>query len=171
MPNNTDDVVARVSSVRPYETTAAATPDNRAGFQVWDFAPGSTEFAYADGRMRGWDDSTSIKVRFAWFASTAVADDVRWEVAFWRLADGGDDVDAGWNGAAPQGILSTAPGTCGDPKYVEIEFASGEINGVLNGELFRIRIYRDHDYTENGNEDDMAGDAELIADSFEIVAA
>lgn len=169
MANNTGDVVARISSVRPYGTTAGATPDNRAQIQVWDFAPAVTEFAYLGLRMRGWDESTSVKVRFGWFASTTAGtgQEVRWEFAFWRLAADGDDVDAGWNGAAEQGVSSLAPAVCGDPQYGEITFTAAQVNGILNGELGRGRIFRDHDHAD----DDMAGDAELIADSFEIVAA
>lgn len=169
MANSSGDVVAKITSIRPYGTTAGATPDNRAGFQVWDFDATTTEYAYADGRMRGWDGSTSIVLRFGWIASTTAGtgEEVRWEVGFWRLADEGDDVDGGWSGATEQGVSSAAPATCGQIQYAEITFTSAQIDSIANGELFRLRIFRDHDHAD----DDMAGDAELKADSFELVAA
>ena len=169
MANSAGDVIASLSAVRPFGAAGAATPDNRATFQVWDFAPASTEFAFLGGRMRGWDDSSDFLVRFIWTASTAVAGDgtqTRWEIAFWLLDDDGDDIDAGWNGAASQGVSVTPPAVCGDPCYTEIPFTAAQINGITNGKAFRIMVHRDHDHAD----DDMAGDAELWADSFEIIA-
>lgn len=169
MANSTDDVVAHISTVRPYGSSAGATPDSRADIQVWDFDDDTTEYAYLDGRMRNWDGSTSVQVRFAWTASTDnnSAHQVRWVIEFWHLADGGDDVDSGWAGSGEQGVSSNVAATCGDPIYAEIEFSSAQMDSVADGDLFRLRIYR---YTSH-EDDDCSGDAEVWADSFEIVAA
>lgn len=165
MANSTDDVLAFLSAVRPYGATLGATPDSRAGFQVWDFDTVQDEFAYIDGILQGWDGTTNLKLKFSWISSTATAGNVQWEAAFWLLDDEDVDVDGGWAGAASQGVSSDAPGTCGQLQYTEIEFTAAQIDGITNGKEFRILIQRDV------SEDNMAGDAELRADSFRLLAA
>jgi hypothetical protein len=169
MANSNNDVVAHLGAVKPYGTSAAATPDSRSslGIKLWDFIDsGGGTYIFIPGRMRGWDGSADIKLRFVWTASTATGNDVSWKIAFMRLNDGGPDIDSGWAGAAEQEVVSTAPGTCGDPKYEEKIFTAAEINGIQEGEAFRIRMRRD----PSDADESMTGDAELWDGYFELLA-
>ena len=165
MANSNNDVVAHVTQIVPYNQRDGATPDRSSGFLVWDFDSSTDEYLYIDCRMRGWDGSSDIKVRFPWMSTSATSGKVEWEIAFWRLADAGDDVDSGWAGATPQAVIDDAVSPSGDFIYAEKVFTSGQIDGTQEGECFRLRFMRDVSTTSN-----MSGDAELLAHLIEILA-
>lgn len=158
-----NDILAAGLEASP-PATAYATLDYRAGgstpaesFPVWDFDASATEYLDLVGVMSPRYSGAALKVRLPWTATSATTGGVRWEGSFRRL-DTAEDVDTSLSYTF-QGATATAPGTNGFPLYTEVAFSAAQIDGVLAGEMFVLRIRRKHD--DAG--DTMTGDAELWA--------
>lgn len=160
----TGDVVAVVTGVIPYTTTATATPDKRNMIPVWDFDAASDEYVYFIVRFETWDGTTDVTAKYLWTASTATSGDVDWEIAFGRC--NGVDIDSLSFTAAQTGT-STANGTCGIPTEYTDNFTKAQIHASLvDGDVCVMRIMRD----ANDAADTMTGDAELWGRTVVIVS-
>jgi hypothetical protein len=166
MANETDDPIANIMGTKPYGTTGGATPDSRSGFLVWDFDPTTQEYLLGDGKMRGWDGSTSVVVHGACMFSSATSGSARIGVAFRRCDDEGEDADTSHSWSY-QEVTIDAPSTNGQWQYWAITFTSAQIDGITEGDGFEFCVTR---ITDHGD-DDAAGDMEFDPTKFEILAA
>ncbi len=90
------------------------------------------------------------------FISTTATGGVRCDVSFDRINDGAD-VDTG-SFAAVQSASQTILNTAGNLNEVTVALTTGQIDGIVKGDAFRMRITRDHDHAD----DDMSADMELV---------
>jgi hypothetical protein len=139
-------------------TANFATLDTRNSILVLDFDASTDESAIFVGIIpEAADFTTGISVRIHWMATSATSGAVIWESSFERS---NTDLDAD-SFATAEFASGTANGTSGIITVTTINHDAGDIDGLAEGELFRLKISRDANGT-NGT-DDAAGDAELIA--------
>lgn len=123
---------------------------------VLDFDADTDESAvFVNSIPEAADFTTGITVRLHWTATSATSGDCVWAVAFERM---NTDLDSDSFATAVSGT-STTNGTSGIITTTSINFTGSEIDGLVAGDPFRVRVTRDAD---NGS-DTMAGDAELIS--------
>lgn len=136
-----------------------ATLDTRNGHLVLDFDAGTDESAIFKAVLPRNYAGGGITAYLHWAASSATSGDVIWNVAFERIGEGQQDIDADGFASAQAGT-ATAPGTSGNVDIQAITFTNGaQMDSVAVGELFRLKVTRDADNAS----DTMTGDAELIA--------
>lgn len=139
-----------------------ATRDNRNGHPVLDFDADQTEAAiFSDVLVEHYAGTTGITVylHVSWSSDTNAAHKTRWEVSLERIGDGQQDVDSD-SFAASQGVSQNVVANSGDVDITSIAFTDGaQMDSIAVGELYRIRVQRDHDHAD----DDATGDAELHA--------
>ena len=137
-------------------STAFATLDTRNSIAVLDFDDGATNEAtiFCGVIPEAADLSAGLIVSIRWMATSATTGVVRWGV---QLERGNTDLDADSFDTAVEANTTTS-GTAGIPTVTEITTTS--LDGLIAGDLFRLRVYRDSSDTAN---DTMTGDAELIA--------
>jgi len=140
-------------------TTNAATIDLRNQHPLLDFDAATDEDAiFGSVLPRNYVGTTRVTVTLVWLASTAIAGDVVWNVAWERHQDDAFDLDAD-GFAAIQAVTDTCANVSGEPSYCTRAFTDGaQMDSVAVGESFRLKVTRDAD---NGS-DTMAGDAELL---------
>jgi hypothetical protein len=136
-------------------TTNYATLDLRNGIPVIDFDAAvaeATSFCAVLPRHYG---GGGITARIAWMATTAVSGQVQWSVAIERH-DPTTDLDADSFASAVSSALATTSATSGAPIYTEVALTNAQIDGLLAGEHFRVKLSR---LVAGG----MAGDAEVLS--------
>lgn len=139
-------------------SAAYATLDTRNGHPCLDFDAGVTEFAIFTGILPRHYGGGGVTVTLIWAATSATAEQARWDVEFEALAENAQDIDSD-GFAAAQSVTDTTDGQTGELNYVEVPFTDGaQMDSVAAGQAFRLRVSRDHDHAD----DDMTGDAELI---------
>ncbi len=93
-----------------------------------------------------------ITLTLIWCADTATSGNVVWTAAFER-DNGGSSITSD-SFATAQSATEAVPGTSKTLVYTTITFANGDIDGLLAGEAFRLKITRDADHasdTATGN--------------------
>jgi hypothetical protein len=100
----------------------------------------------------------AITVDTFWSFTSAVANNLRVQIAFERINESGLDI-TGDSFAAFKSVGGVAPGISGQIIKLSINFDPSEIDGLLVGEMFRIKIRRDADGTSGT--DDIPTEAEL----------
>lgn len=137
--------------------SAYATPDVRNSILVLDFDAATDESAVFAGVMPRNYAAGGLTVTLHVMHSTATSGTSRWQAQFERMNTGQDsDSFATANSAA-----CTANGTSGIISTATITFTDGaQIDGLLAGEPFRLKVTRDADGTTGI--DDATGDAELV---------
>ncbi len=139
-------------------SSAFATLDTRNSHPVLDFDPSTDEEAVFGGIMPRHYAGGGVTVMLVWMTSTAVGgEQVRWEAQFERHQDDAFDLD-GDGFAAVQGVTADVPTVAGEVSYDDIAFTNAQIDGLLVGESFRLKVRRDVDLAA----DDAPGDAELL---------
>jgi hypothetical protein len=142
--------------------TAFATLDTRNSIAVLDFDAATDEASIFSGVIPDYANLASgLKIRLAWMATTATSGNVRWGVQLMRC---NTDLDADSFDTATL-VTSAANGTSGIVTIAELTATA--LDGLVVGDTFRIKIYRDADDATN---DTMTGDAELIAVEVQQVA-
>jgi len=132
-----------------------ATIDTRNGHPVLDFDTATQEIAiFSDAVPDAYDDASGFTVDLHWSATSAVTGTIGWDVAFEKVD--GQDLDADSFATAKTVTATTVPATSGEVKVTSVAFAHNEIDGLVSGDAYRIRIRRD---VANDN---AAGDAELV---------
>jgi len=134
-----------------------ATLDTRNGITVLDFDDShpTGEVAIFVGVIPNDAILTSgITVRIVWTAA-ATDGNCSWGVQWMRC---NTDIDGDSFDVATKGIAATNV-TSGIPNVTTITCASSAIDGLLAGETYRLKIYRDTGDVVN---DTMVGDAELL---------
>lgn len=99
-----------------------------------------------------------VTVYLHWAAATAVTGNCIWDVAWERIGEGIQDIDAD-NFSAVQSVTAAAPATSGLVDIAAVTFTNGaQMGSVAVGEMFRLRVSRD----ANNASDTMAGLAQLL---------
>ena len=133
-----------------------ATLDLRNAHPVLDFDATTNESAvFSDVMPRNYAGS-GVTVYIHYAMSSAEADTVDWDIAFERIGDQQQDLDADGFAAVNSVDNTTVPGTSGLVDIVNVTFTDGaDMDSVAVGEGFRLKVTRD------ATNDDAAGDAEL----------
>jgi hypothetical protein len=135
-----------------------ATFDIRNGHPTLDFDDTVQEAAVFTSVLPRHYASGGITVYLHWAATSATTGTVGWDVAFERVGDGQQDIDADGFATAQTVTAATAPATSGNVKITNVAFPDGaNIDSLAVGESFRLRVRRD---VAN---DTAVGDAELVA--------
>jgi hypothetical protein len=135
-----------------------ATLDYRNGHPVLDFDPTTQEAAIFSGVLPRNYAGGGITVYLHFAASSATSGTGGWDVAFERIGDGQQDIDADGFASAQTVTAVTVPGTSGHVKIASVAIANGaNLDSLAVGEAFRLRVRRD---VAN---DTAAGDLELVA--------
>ena len=138
----------------------AATPDVRNSVPVLDFDATVNEVAMFQGLMPREYDGGGLTFTLK-LASTVTTGDMSFKFFLKRIADDADDIDV-INFAAPQvNAAMDAPAASGNVKDYTRDFTDGsQMDSIAVGEMFFLLIMRD---AQDSTNDDMAGDAELVA--------
>lgn len=135
--------------------TAFATLDTRNSDANLDFDDATVESTvWREIINEGAVLTSGILCRIHWRSTTATTGNVRWRVEFER---GNTDIDADSFDTATEGT-SAANGTSGISTTAEITCTT--IDSIVAGDAFRVRVSR---VGNDGTNDTMSGDAELIA--------
>lgn len=145
-------------------SSSYATLDTRNSILVLDFDDSSTEYAVFSSVVPDASNMASgLLVTINCMATTATSGNCLWQVEF---KDMDDDLDSITWGTAVTGT-STANATNGTPSVAAITLTSAQIDGLVAGDFFLLRVAR-----VGGNAaDTMTGDAELINVEVETVIA
>lgn len=142
-----------------------ASGDSLLQFRPQDNEPPATNYALQDKRNQhpilvyddtsNWDGVftgimpqhyagiTGITVYIHW-SHVAIVNDVDWDVAFERIGDQQQDMDADGFAAANSVDNNTVPGNSGDVDIVSVAFTDGaDMDSIAVGELFRMKVTRD----------------------------
>ena len=131
-----------------------ATADTRNSIPVLDFDASADESAVFSGVLPSRYAGGALTVKVFFMATSATTGSVRWDAAFERM-NTDEDADSF---ASAQSATTATSGTSGIITGSSISLTAAQIDGLLAGEPFRLKITRDQDHAG----DDMAGDAELV---------
>jgi len=135
-----------------------ATLDMRNLHPCLDFDDTTDESAVFTGLMPRNYDGGGVTVYLHYAMSSATSGDVDWDVAFERIGDQQQDVDADSFAAVNSVDDTTVPSTSGNVDVVSVAFTDGaDMDSVAAGELFRLKV------TRGAASDTATGDAELYA--------
>ena len=138
--------------------TAYATLDTRNGHNCLDFDATTQEIAIFRGVLPRNYAGGGITVYVHWAATSATTGTIGWDVAFERIGDGQQDVDADSFATAQTITAATVPGTSGLVDITNVAVTDGaNIDSIAVGEMFRLRLRRDV------ATDTATGDAEVFA--------
>jgi hypothetical protein len=137
-----------------------ATLDTRNGHLVLDFDASADEAAIFSGIMPRHYAGGGVTVYLHLSASGITTGNYIFDVAWERVGDGSQDVDSDGFAAAQSLAATAVPGTDGHVDIVSVAFTDGaQMDGVLAGEKFRLKVTRDADNAS----DTAAADIELHA--------
>ena len=141
--------------------TIYATLDTRNGHPVLDFDGSADEEAVFSGVLPAHYGGGGLTIETFWALTSATSGSLRVQAGIERIDLSGLDIDAD-SFAAFQSAGGTAPGTSGMVIKITVTMTSGaQMDGLLVGEVFRLKIRRDADGTSGT--DDITTDAELLA--------
>lgn len=140
-------------------TSNPAGPDARNGQPHLAFDAGTNEAAVFSDIMPPHYANGGVHVDIDWRATSATSGNVRWQVEFERQNSNGLDVDADSFATAVE-ATGAAPGASGQQQRTRVSLAHSEIDGLLAGERFRLRLTREANDATN---DTMTGDAEVVS--------
>ncbi len=143
------------TAVFPATAPAAATSRNEHPLIAYDDT--TDENVIFQGLMSRDYSAGSLMVDLNWIAASATTGNVKWNVAFERLAAGGQDLDADGFAAVQTGT-STTNGTSGVITKTSITFTQAQADAIAASDAFRLKVTRDAD--DGG--DTMVGDAQLL---------
>ena len=104
-----------------------------------------------------YSDATGVTVYIHYAMATAEADTIDWDVAFERIGDQQQDIDADGFAGVQSVDDNAVPGTSGLVDIVSIAFTKGaQMDSVVKGEGFRLKVTRD------AVNDDATGDAQIL---------
>jgi hypothetical protein len=146
--------------------TIYATPDVRNSHPVLDFDAATSEEAIFPGVFWEDYDGEDVTATVVWAASTATSGNCKWNVMFERLAENDLDIDSD-SFATAQTTTSAANATSGKLIHTVVTFTSSQIDGLVAGEAFRLKVARH----ASDAADTMTGDAELLRVVLRKVAA
>ncbi len=137
--------------------TNPATLDTRGDHPVLDFDDTTNEDALFSAVMPATYRRGGLSVSLHHAMSTATSGDVDWKVAFERIGDRRQDLDAAGFASAKTAADNPVPPNCGNVATVDLTFGDGaELDYIAPGDGFRVKITRD------AQNDTASGDAELL---------
>jgi hypothetical protein len=141
-------------------SAAFATIDTRNVHPVLDFDGSTDEEAVFTSMLPPNYAGGGLTVDTLWSFTTATTGSLRVQADIERINLSGLDVDSDSFTGSFQSAGGSAPGTSGQVIAVSVAFTSGgQMDSVVAGEMFRLKIRRDADGTSGT--DDIATDAEL----------
>jgi hypothetical protein len=142
-----------------FPATNYATFDTRNAHLCLDFDTATGETAYFSSVMpQNYSAATGVTVILHWAGTIAGTNTVGWLVAFERMGDGGTDIDADSFAADTTVTAEAADATTGILDVSSVAITAGaNMDSVVAGDLFRLRVTRD---VAN---DSLGDDAELYA--------
>lgn len=138
---------------------AFATSATRNAHPILEFDDTTDEEAVFGSVLARAYSGAGLTVGIVYLMATATTGTVRWEAAFERHEDDAVDLDAD-SFAAAQSVGDVVPNVAGEPGYCEIVFTAAQIDGLLRGESYRVKVRRDANGTTGT--DDATGDAQLM---------
>jgi hypothetical protein len=140
--------------------TSFATLDTRNSHPTLDFDGAADEEAVFTAIMPRNYGGGGITIISYWSFTSATSGSLRVQTSIERMDVSSLDIDAD-SFATANSAGGTAPGTSGQIIAVTTVHASGaEMDGLLAGEMFRLKIRRDADGTSGT--DDIVSDAECL---------
>jgi len=139
----------------PASSPAAATSRNE--HPIIAFDDSTDENIIFHGLISNDYSNAALTVHIDWVAATATTGDVKWDVQFERLADGGTDIDAD-SFATLQTSTDTTDGTSGIITRSSIAFTQVQADSIVAGDSFRLKVTRD----ANAAGDTLSGDAQIL---------
>lgn len=134
-----------------------ATLDTRNGHPCLDFDATTQETAIFTGILPRNYAGGGITVYLHWAATSATTGTIGWDVAFERIGNGSQDIDADGFATAQTVTAATVSATSGNVSITNVAVTDGaNIDSIAVGETFRLRVRRD---VAN---DTATGDAELL---------
>ena len=141
--------------------TIYATLDTRNGHPMLDFDGTADEEAVFSGVLPAHYGGGGLTIETFWAFTSAISGSLRVQAGIERIDLASLDIDADAF-AACESAGGTAPGISGQVIKVTVTMTSGaQMDGLLVGETFRLKIRRDADGTSGI--DDITTDAELLA--------
>lgn len=124
--------------------SAFVTLDTRNGHAVLDFDGAANESAVFKGIMPRHYSGGGITVYIHYSMTSAVSGDIDWDVAFERVSDSQQDIDADGFATALSIDNTIVPSTSGFVDIVSVAFTNGaQIDSIVAGEGFRLKVTRD----------------------------
>lgn len=133
-----------------------ATLDTRNGHNVLDFDTTTQETAIFSGVVPLNYGTSGFTVKVYSALTSATTGTLGWVAGFERIDAGTLDIDADSFAADQTGTAATVPGTSGVTMVHTISFSNAQIDGLVAGDAFRLKLRRD---VANDN---AAGDAEML---------
>ena len=133
-----------------------ATLDTRNGHNVLDFDTTTQETAIFSGVVPLNYGTSGFTVKVYSSLTSATTGTLGWVAGFERIDAGTLDIDADSFAADQTGTAATVPGTSGVTMVHTISFSNAQIDGLVAGDAFRLKLRRD---VANDN---AAGDAEML---------
>ena len=125
-------------------TTNGATFDTRNNIGCFDFDDTTAESLVFTGVLPRNYGGGGITVYVHFSATSATSGTGSWTVAFERIGDAQQDIDSDGFATGKTTAEVTVSATSGHVKPASVAFSNGaEIDGVLVGELFRLKVTRD----------------------------
>lgn len=137
-------------------TTSPMRFDVRNDQPVLDGGAGVDEAAMFSSVLPAHYAGGGFQVKVSYSMSTATANEVRLDAQVERIGDEFQDTDSDSFDNA-QSVTDTVPGTNGQAGVATIVMTNGEIDGLLVGEEFRLKITR----VGTHGDDDATGDIEI----------
>lgn len=132
------------------------TPDRRNLMPVLDFDATTQETVYFKGRLPSWYGGNGFDVAITSAMTSAVAGTVAWDIAFARLNDNNQDIDALAFDTATGTGGTTVNATSGKTVTQTATIAVADTDALAANEWFIVRVRRDV------ATDTATGDAELV---------
>lgn len=156
------NLVVVIHAITVPNATTGAPPGVRAGgstpaelFPGWDFDASTEEFLDFHCSLEGYT-AGGLSIIISWVAASATTGGVVWAAGI-RRHDSSDDLDASHSYSYIDAPTSSAPGTNGVVATVTLALTHSEIDGLVDGEDFVLRLKR----RVAAAGDDMTGDAKL----------
>ena len=131
---------------------------SRNSHPIISFADSGTPAALFSGIIPRHYANGGIVATVIWAAATSVTltHVVRWGVTFERQEEAGTDIDAD-SFATEKTVDDNPVGTSGALIYTTLSFTNSELDGIIAGEAFRLRVRR----LNSGVTSNMTGAAQL----------
>ena len=139
-----------------------ATLDTRNGHDVLDFDATTQEAAIFSGVIPSHYGTSGLTLQITASLTSATTGTLGWVAGFERIDAGTLDIDADSFASDQTGTAATVPGTSGVTMTHTITFSNSQIDGLVAGDPFRLRIRRDV------TNDTATGDAEFIIAKLEM---
>ena len=134
-----------------------ATLDVRNLHPVLDFDATTNESAVFSAVMPRSYAGGGLTVYIHYAMTSATSGNIDWDIAFERIGDQQQDIDADGFAAVNSVDNTTVPGTSGNVDIVIVAFTNGaDMDSIAVGEGFRMKIIRD------AAADTATGDGELL---------